>query len=419
MNDEAWLWRTLVIVVASGAAVGLVVRTVLAWITCRHAARRRPELVCAPGLSVFKPLCGLDPGLEDNLRALLRQDYPGMRDGGVQVIFGVTSPTDPALVVARRLASSFPTADIAIVVGDPDAAKNPKVANLIGMAPHARHGLWLVSDSNVRVAPGYLRDMVATLQLHDVGLVANLVVAGDGRGLGSVFEQLQLCGIIAAGVAAGDLIGHPCVIGKSMLLRRDDLAALGGLRAFGDVLGEDYVMGQAFARAGLGVEVSSHVVHAEGGAWSLRRFGARHLRWCQMRRWIAPTAYVFEPLLMPSAWALALLVLALAPAAWAGQAAVSPTGLGALAVLGLAIACAIEGVQARALHHARPSWRRLLATPLKDLAMLGLWLAAWVVRGVQWRGHAFRIGPGSQLVDVNATEALEPFLAPSPGEAVP
>ena len=42
MNDEAWLWRTLVIVVASGATLGLVVRTGLAWITCRHAANFTP-----------------------------------------------------------------------------------------------------------------------------------------------------------------------------------------------------------------------------------------------------------------------------------------------------------------------------------------------------------------------------------------
>jgi hypothetical protein len=36
----------------------------------------------------------------------------------------------------------------------------------------------------------------------------------------------------------------PCVVGKSMLMRKDDLDAIGGLRAFKDMLAEDYMIRQ-------------------------------------------------------------------------------------------------------------------------------------------------------------------------------
>ena len=41
---------------------------------------------------------------------------------------------------------------------------NPKVNQLITLAPQARYDVLLISDSNTRVGPGYLEEIVAHLR---------------------------------------------------------------------------------------------------------------------------------------------------------------------------------------------------------------------------------------------------------------
>jgi ceramide glucosyltransferase len=382
------------LVVATAAATSLGGRTLLALCAALRLRRAVPSLLVAPPLSVLKPLRGADEDLHDNLCSLLRQDYPG----DWELVLGVTDRDDPALPVARRVQQEHPEHRIVVIVGSPGSAMNPKVANLLGIAAAARHELWLVSDSNVRARPDYLRAMVAELAQPEVGLVANIVAGEHPRSIGATFEALQLGGFIAGSVCAADmLLGHVCVIGKSMLMRRTDLARIGGLRAFADVLGEDYAMGQAFHRAGMKVTISSHVVHTTLGEWSLESFALRHLRWAQMRRWIAPGAFVAEPLMSPTPWLLALGCLG---GSW-------------LAVGGLVWTLAIEAMGARALHRGTLRLRDLAWVPVKDMAMLMIWMLAWMRRSVSWRGNHYRIGPGSVLTPV-AVEA-----APTAARVVP
>jgi ceramide glucosyltransferase len=371
-----------ILVVATAAATSLGTRTLLATCAALRLRRAVPPLVSAPPISVLKPLRGADERLHENLCSLLRQDYPG----DWQLVLGVTDRDDPALPIARRVQAEHPEHSIVVIVGSPGAATNPKVANLLGIAGAAHHELWLVSDSNVRAEPDYLRSMVAELAVPGVGLVANIVAGESPRSLGAKLEALQLGGFIAGSICAADMLfGHVCVIGKSMLMRRDDLARLGGLRAFADVLGEDYAMGRAFDRAGMKVAISSHVVRTTLGAWTVDSFLRRHLRWAQMRRWIAPSVFAAEPLMSPTPW---LVVLAALGNVWP-------------ALVGLAWALAIEAVGQRALHRTALRGRDLAWVPLKDVAMLLVWLLAWVVRDVSWRGHRYRIGPGSALTPIS------------------
>jgi len=387
--------------VATAAATSLGARTLLGICAAVRLRRRVPELYDAPPISVLKPLRGAEAHLYDDLSSLLCQDYPGQWE----LVLGVTDPGDDALPVARRLQREHPHHRIVIVVGKPGAAMNPKVANLLGIAAVARHDIWLISDSNVRARPDYLRAMVAELGAPGVGLVANIVAGDDAASLGAVLESMQLAGFIAGTVCGADMLfGHVCVIGKSMLLRKRELARLGGLQAFADVLGEDYAMGRAFAGAGMKVTISSHIVHTTLGAWSLRSFAMRHLRWAQMRRWIAPRTFIAEPLLSPTPW---LLVLAFLGGAWTSVAAI-----------GLLWAMAIEALSARSLRGGAVRWRELGLVPVKDLAMLSFWMLAWVRRSVTWRGNHYRIGPGSVLTPVVGHATPAPIDA-APIEAAP
>jgi len=112
---------------------GLALVIVLAWAylagstvaALRFARRAATTAVAQPPVSVLKPLHGLEPGLYDNLRSFLDQDYPEM-----QVVFGVRHSTDAALPVARELTGHYAGGDIALVVNPRATGSNLKVANL-------------------------------------------------------------------------------------------------------------------------------------------------------------------------------------------------------------------------------------------------------------------------------------------------
>ncbi len=156
-------------------AIYLVVMTAFCVVMLRRKRRPRAEPTRAPLVTVFKPLAGLDDGLDDNLESFAKLDYLAY-----EVLLGVASLHDPAAAVARRFVERHPRLAARLVVTDADAAVNPKVAQLIGLDRHARGDVVVISDSNVRVKPDYLWTLVGELLEPNVGLATTLFV-GTGE----------------------------------------------------------------------------------------------------------------------------------------------------------------------------------------------------------------------------------------------
>ncbi len=335
------------------------------------------DLDALPPVSVLKPLCGADPSLEENLATFFAQTHPAY-----EILFGVERGDDPALAVVERLRRRHPSVPVTVIITAGSEGQNPKVRNLLGMLPHASHDLVLISDSNVRAPREYLATMAAVRASDPtVGLVTNVFVGDGGSGLGSALESVQLAGFCAAGVALPTALGDAAVVGKSMLLSRSELRALGGLNRVADVLAEDYVIGKMYQHAGRRVVVAPVVLTNTLGRASLDDFAQRHLRWSMMRFRLRPFAFLLEPLTSPLA-VLPFAIAAMGP--WALAWAVAT-----LFVRDVVASLALRGV--RELH------RPMLYGWLREVVVLAVWAAAPLKRHVSWRGHRVRVGAGTLL----------------------
>jgi len=395
-------WGLLVVLALATFSLFMTVATHLSVQRVNARANKR-RTGPTPPISVLKPLCGVDEGLYENLAALARQDYPEF-----ELVLGAEDPDDPALPVARAIRRDFPDVKIRIVAGMPAVGMNPKVSNLSALSERAEHDLLLISDSNVRPDPDYLRALVAEFADPRVGLVSSVLSGAGGKSLGARLENIHLATYVARAVCGADvLVAHPCVIGKSMLFKRSHLDKLGGFALVRDVLAEDYVLGQAFEAAGLRVALSAHVVRTINVRRNLGQFAARHVRWAQMRRRLT-RLYWGEPLLYPGP--LLLLVLGIV-ASGAEVPFVSSAWLVRLSLLALVGKYLSDAFLVRLINGAYPRVSELPLILLKDIGMWGVWLAGALRRRVIWRGHAMLIGEGSRLYPDQRHANREPAVA--------
>ncbi|HYA86283.1 MAG TPA: ceramide glucosyltransferase [Nitrospirota bacterium] len=367
-----------------GAAYSLIKRK---WETGHRMSLR--EMNYSPPVSILKPLRGLDDNLFDNLASFCTQDYPEY-----EILFCLQDFNDPARKVAKKIQDKYPNRNISIIIEKCNAGLNPKINNLIPAYRKSRHPYVLISDSNVMVDKNYLREIMRHTENPEVGLVSNLIQGVGGRSIGALFENLHLNSFIIGSVSFLDrFLGMPCVIGKSMLMKKDDLEALGGLAAFKDFLAEDFIIGREMRRSGKRIILSSYLVSNVNEYWGVKRFLNRHTRWGKLRWKIGGVKYCSELLANP-VFIASLPVLLKGPS----RETLSCVALvGLVKILGDAlIGRAIEASSRRTDVHKQSPAVYLLA-PVKDILIGILWFVPLLSSTVVWRGNRYLIGRDSRL----------------------
>lgn len=368
-----------------------------AWL---HARKAPKTGTTSPGITILKPLCGVDDDLAVNLEQFAQLPYPNY-----ELILGVKNEQDAAFPVAQEYVRLFPER-VRLVLQKGEAGLNPKVNQLVGMMQQARHDLIIVSDSNVRVPDGYLDEIAALFEDPEVACITNPIVGVGEKRLGSLMDNLHLGASIAAGMIAAKMVGgQDIVVGKSMGLRRSALVALGGFEAARNHLAEDYVLGGR-VRAALGkkVAVCRLPVYNVSLTRSVKDFFNRYIRWSIIHRTsIAPLTYFGQSFLNPLPIALA--AFAFHPTLTAGEALI------AVCLCKAWVDLAITGL----LRKKGFGWVGPIAVLLKDILIAAAWWNGVFARTVVWRGNRLRVTHGSRLV---LPDGSDPDLVlPTPGTA--
>jgi ceramide glucosyltransferase len=392
-------------VVTSTIFLGL---AILGAIRFRQAARRDDEAlregtVYLPPVTLFKPLHGDEVGLEANLRSFYRQDYldhvvrAGLAaevDGvsRVEVIFCSRHLDDSGLRIARRVAAEFPRVATRFVTSGEPWAPNAKVCSLAAMAELATHDLWIVSDSDVRVGPEYLRRIVQPFADPGVGCATCLY---RGKVVEpSLWSRLEAVGMtveMSSGVAVANLL-QPMrfALGPTMIARRSCVEEIGGFRAIAEYCADDFVLGNWIAAQGHRIVLSTyaidHMVRYAGFADSIRH----QIRWMRSTRFSRPRGHLGTCLTLAIPFAL----MAFAGALLLGQPELAWGVLG-FCVLGR---CLQAWVMARLVVDKRDVWTSLLLYPIRDLMGMAFWALSYTGNQILWRGEMYDLLDGGRMV---------------------
>jgi len=364
------LWPICILLAILGCAYAFITAAILR----QFAQKSVTALSSAASLTILKPLYGVEPGLEANLASFCDQNYRGK----IQLVLGLPDKTDPAAAVVQRLRHRFPGHDIVLCVDSRVHGTNGKISNLINMLPHVRHDLLVLSDSDIRVGPDYLRDVVATLAQPGVGLVTclyrGLPVAGIWSQLSAAAIDQHFLPSVLVGLKFG--LARPC-FGSTIALRRLTLNRIGGFEAVADRLADDHAIGMAVRGLGLRVEIPPILVNHICSETSLADLLRHELRWARTIRSIDPMGYVGSAVTNPLPFALC-------------AGALSDFDVTGIALLLLALACRmLVSIQVGKVGSEERSRTPLWLSPIRDLLSFAIFLASFLPGRVVWRGHRF------------------------------
>ncbi|MDG2991500.1 glycosyltransferase [Candidatus Synechococcus calcipolaris G9] len=344
----------------------------------------KPTPVDEPGgVSLLVPVCGVDAGAWENWSSLCEQTHPSY-----EVLFGVQNDQDPAIPVLEKLAATYPDRCRWYLCADIEGI-NRKISNLRQLLKNAHHDIIVFADSDIRVTPDYLTTVTALLENPELGVVTCGYFDHHPQGIGAAISALGRCiDFIPSVLIARSLDrGLRFAIGPTVVIRRQVLAAIGGLDIALNRIGDDYRVGYEAWAAGFKVELSTYVLQNDCGQEPLQQVWQRELRWARTIRSNRGNQYYGMGLTYGTVYSIFLVLVSGEPAAlwfclaihglrW-GQAIISMVWMKAPGLL---------------------AWVWLL--PLRDGLNFLIWLLGCFGQQVYWRGRWLRVHRAGKLQEI-------------------
>jgi len=345
-----------------------------------------------PPFTLLKPLHGAEPGLEADIETFFLQDYPAY-----EILFCAGTSSDAGLAIARQVASRHPDvpARFFSTEGHPGYI-NAKVASMEVMEVAAAHDILVISDSDVRVTPDYLRSIALPFADPQVGGLTcpyRGVAVAHGESRAGLWARLEAVGMsveMTSGVLAARLMeGMQFVLGPTMAFRRETIRHMGGFKITADYCADDFVLGNETFKLGETVILSHHAIDHMVINSSFVDSIKHQVRWMKSTRFSRPAGHFATSMSFSMPYGL----LALASALALGH----PRWALAFFVWSLATRIALAIAVGSAVVHDKSWFALLVLYPIRDLMGFFFWVASYWGNRMLWRGKVFELLPGGKM----------------------
>ena len=348
-------------------------------------SRRNDRGRYCPPVSILKPLHGKEEGLEQNLESFFALDHPEF-----ELIFCARSLSDPGMLCAQEVARRFPSIPVRFLASGEPLWQNPKTFSMSLMVQAAKHEVILFSDSDVRVRPSYLHDVLQPLAKPAVGLVT-CTFRGKPAGNSSLLTALTQTVEFSSGVLTANLLEDiKFGLGPTLLTRKTIIDEIGGLKDMGDLLADDFWLGNRIAEKGYKVILSTTIVDHYINYGSL--IGGLHhqISWMKNTRCSRPAGHLGSGL----TYAMPFGIISFLSAVAIGRPEIGLWLLFA-ALLNRWLQALLIGF---VVMRDRLSLSFFWLYPFCDLLGFYSWAASYFGREIVYRGERYRINPGGVLV---------------------
>jgi ceramide glucosyltransferase len=374
------LWRDALLFLA---AIPFVYYLLAILAALRFFGRRQDQTreYCPPA-SLLKPVRGVDFGSRENFASFCRQDYPEY-----EILFAINDESDPAVPLVRQIMAEFPQRRIRLFTSAEELGANRKVNKLALLAREARYDVLVLTDGDVRVREGYLREAVAPLRDAKIGAVTSFYRAITQENFYAKLEAIGASSDFFAGVVmARWKEGIRFALGASIATTKEWVRKMGGFEEIVDTLADDYELGLRIATAGGEIVLSHETVWTMYPAQTFRSFWDHQLRWARTVRSCRPLEYL--GLLFTQGLPWTLLAVLIAPTWW-----VAGAYLAAYAILrfGMAWTVGVWGVGDEVLG------RNLWLVPVRDAIYFVVWLASFGSHRIRWNSIEYDIRKGRMV----------------------
>jgi ceramide glucosyltransferase len=347
-----------------------------------------------PPVSILKPVHGLDRETYENYASFCRQDYPEF-----EILFCVADDQDPAVPVIQKLIADFSVRRIRLLIGSDALGASGKVNKLCRLVREAGNQVVIVSDSDVRVEPGFLRAVAAPFADPKVGGVTCLYRGLTDGSLPADLEALGNSADFAPGVLVAWLFGGvDFMLGAVMATTKKHLAEIGGFESLVDFFCDDYELGNRIAARGHRIELSRFPVDIVYPHESIGEAFRHQIRWNLSIRYSRPWGHFGLLFTHGLVWSVAGMLLA---HSWPGVFFFTA----GYSLLRYEVAL---GTGARGMRDALVR-KKLWMLPLRDAFAFVVWLASFFPQRIHWRDREFYVRE-KRLVPVPApfTPKMDP-----------
>jgi len=353
-------------------------------------ARKQEEFeakqAALPPVSLLKPVHGAEPRMRENLEGFFVQDYPSY-----EILFAADEENDAALDIIREVAARHPEIPCRILVTGRPNLPNPPAFSFMHMADAASYDILVTSDSDVEVAPDYLKQVVPPMLDPEVGMLTCVYRGKNAGGFWSAMDAIGMSIEMTAGVVTANLLeGMKFGLGPTIVTRKDSVAKIGGYRVTAEYFSNDFVIGNFIEKAGYRVVLSRHIIDHVVPPMTFQRMWDRQVRWAKGTRWSRPKGHFGTGLIFAMPYGIFGLLGGLLADHW---------------IVGLAFL--VAAILNRLIESWAIGWgvvrdpvarNRAWLYPVRDLLGFAVWCASYLSKRAVWRDKRYQLVKGGRIV---------------------